>query len=397
MEKTQKKIRESNIELCRIIAMLMIILHHAVCHGGGLGMADCANKWIAFAFFPGGKIAFVTFIVITCWFLVDSSFKSERFIKVWMTTLFYSILTTILAAVMGSEIKLIEWFGAFLPITGYVHGYAQLYLAFYLLLPFLSKISKNITKGQNQFIVAVMTLLVIVSRVMGSFSWSEQSVYSRLTLFVYIFFITMYLKRYPIKLFENVWACAALFILIYAAIYGYFVGATVFPDFFLWKYVAPHLSDEGGLLNMAAGMLLFFIFKNIKIKPNRVINLFGGATLAVILIHDGHFSRGWTWHFLHTSEWYYNDFYVLLLNLSGILIYCVCVGIELFRRYMIEEPMFSAAFMKKFCGRIDNWIKDIDPKKAVTDGSVIEEGSGSQNREASLDKAQEETAGHKQQ
>lgn len=37
-----KKLRKSNIELCRIICMICIIAHHCVVHGGG-GKDGCVH------------------------------------------------------------------------------------------------------------------------------------------------------------------------------------------------------------------------------------------------------------------------------------------------------------------------------------------------------------------
>lgn len=139
----KKKFRDSNIEICRIICMLMIIGHHCVVHGGGMNMDVCANKWIAYLIFPGGKICFDSFIAISTWFFVEQSFKTERFIKVWLEVLFYSVVTIAAAAMLGSQFTGIEWFSAFLPITGSVQGYPQVYLAFYLMLPLLTKISRG--------------------------------------------------------------------------------------------------------------------------------------------------------------------------------------------------------------------------------------------------------------
>lgn len=50
------KERKSNIELCRIICMLLIIAHHCVVHGGAINIDTCINKYIALFLLPGGKI-----------------------------------------------------------------------------------------------------------------------------------------------------------------------------------------------------------------------------------------------------------------------------------------------------------------------------------------------------
>ncbi len=94
-------LRKSNFELCRIICMLLIIMHHAVLHGGILGFQNCTNKYIGLMFFPGGKICFDAFIVLSVWFLIDQSFKIEHFFRTWILTLFYSITFAVVAFELG--------------------------------------------------------------------------------------------------------------------------------------------------------------------------------------------------------------------------------------------------------------------------------------------------------
>lgn len=76
---TIKRQRETNIELCRIVSMVLIIMHHCATHGGGTNIDGSINKWIAYSFVPLGKICFNTFIAISMWFLVDSEFKFKKF------------------------------------------------------------------------------------------------------------------------------------------------------------------------------------------------------------------------------------------------------------------------------------------------------------------------------
>lgn len=355
---TNGKMRDSNIELGRIVCMLMIICHHMVGHGGGCGMEPCLNKWIAYFFLPGGKICFDTFIAISCYFLVDQKFKSTRFVKMYLEVLFYSVVTMLLALALGAVLNGKEIFSAFLPITGGVQGYAQTYLAFYLLLPFLSKISNSMTKGQNQFILVVLTVFCIIFRVMSSLVWSEQSIYCRVILFIYIYFIMLYVKRNPIKILGKWWLMLATFIVGWMLAFMYFVGTTVYPDLAIWQYIGILFVDEGGLVFLIAGLAFFFFFKNIKMKNSKVINHFGGTTFAVILIHDGHFFRNYTWQLLRTSEWFYSKIFGIRVILSAILIYVICSIIDDVRKILLEKPIFNTNSMKKFCSKFNHWIEN---------------------------------------
>lgn len=349
----QKKMRDSNIELCRIISMLMIICHHAVVHGGALSMGQSRNLWIAYFFVPGGKICFDTFIAISCWFLVDQTFKANRFLKMWLETLFYSILTITAAALLGASFSKVEWISAFMPMTGGVQGYAQTYLVFYMFLPFLTMIAHGMTKKQNQFMLCVLSVCCFLFRFMSSLAWSEQSIYCRLILFIFIYFIMLYVKRYPLKCTENPLIMLSIFIIGWVFLYIYYYCSVSYPEWAGWKWFTIFVCDEGGILFLVTGLALFFFFNGIHIKSVKAINLLGSTTFAVILIHDGHFFRNWTWYLFKTNEWYYDRFFCVRIVVCAIVIYLICTAIDIIRKYCLEKPLFNVQWMRLICNKID--------------------------------------------
>lgn len=334
--------------------MFMILLHHAVVHSGSLNIGPSyPNYWISLALVPAGKVAFDAFIAISCWFLADAKFKCERFIKTYAEVLFYSVLTTVAAFLLGSELSVFEWIGCFLPITGAVQGYAQTYLAFYLLIPFLSRVSAGMTKFQNKILIGILFTFVFVFRVMSRLFWNEQSVYSRLTLFIFFYFLFTYIKRNPIKLLDNVWFCLGVFLLGYGSLVGINYGSVLLPDFVGWKYLSILAPDEGGLLNIISGISLFLVFKNINIRTNKIINLCAGSSFAVLLIHDGHFFRSWTWTISHISEWFFSPWYPVRLIVTAVIIYAICMCVDIIRKYTVEHFLVSNARISQFCSRIN--------------------------------------------
>lgn len=316
-------------------------------------MEPCINRWIAYFFVPGGKICFDTFIAISCWFLIDQDFKTSRFLKMWFEVLFYSVFTTVIAVILGSSFTGFEWFSSFFPITGGVQGFAQTYLAFYLLLPFLRKISNKMTKKQNIYILIVLSLFIFLFRFMASLAWNEQSVYSRLTLFVFIYFLMLYIKHNPIRWLESSLFMGIVFVVGWLFLYLYYYMTVSYPDWTGWKWVTIFVIDEGGILFLLTGLSLFFFFKSIYIKPIKWVNMLASATFAVILIHDGHFFRGWTWTLLKTSEWYYSKYFGIRIIISAIIIYMLCTLMDLLRRNLFEKPLFKIKRVNILCNYVD--------------------------------------------
>ena len=350
------KIRESNIELCRIICMMMIITHHLVLHGGLLSTEGMyTNKMIGNLLYPGGKVGFDAFIAISAWFLAGSDFKAERFVKTYLQVIFYSIITTIAAAALGVGFSAFQIFGALLPLTGAVQGYAATYLAFYLLMPFLSMVTRRINDKQNLLLITILSVFVIGSRIIGPIATTEQFCYSRVTLFVYFYFLMVYIRKHPAKQLDNTALMLIVFVLSWGVILLYNMCSIIWPQGIpaFISYTISVVADEGGLLYMICGLSLFFFFKSIRIKPNKAINLLGSTTLAVLLIHDGHFFRGMTWTLLKTSEWYYSRYFILRTAACVAGIYLCCSAIELLRRNLIEKPLFRSAWIKQLCASFD--------------------------------------------
>lgn len=354
----QKSVRASNIELCRIVCMLFVIAHHCVWHGGAVNMELCTNKIVALLLYPGGKLCFDTFIVISMWYLVDASFKTVRFAKVWFETLLYSLLTTIIAFFAGGgTLSVVEIGSAFFPISGGVQGYVQTYLAFYLLMPFLSKISRNITKNQTIMLLAVLSVYIFLVQAWQKLIWSEQSVYSRLGLFVFFYFLMLYLKRNPIAILKNRLLMGTIVLCCWFLIFAQRYFSTI-NETSMWRFVSPLVSSEEALVNIIGGVAFFSFFKELKVKSSRIINTLGGTTLAVLLLHDGHFSRKFTWVLFRTSDWYYSKFFVIYVIGCTIGIYIVCSLIDLLRKKYLENKLFQLPKVVVFCERIDSLIRD---------------------------------------
>lgn len=100
------KVRDSNIELLRIVSMLMIVILHFLMHGrilkwSAFGSKEYAIYWMIEAFV---FVCVNVFVIISGYFLCLSKFKVSRLTKVWFQVLFYSIICTICCMAIGGGI-----------------------------------------------------------------------------------------------------------------------------------------------------------------------------------------------------------------------------------------------------------------------------------------------------
>ncbi len=93
-----KNIRKSNLELLRIICMIMIVAHHYVVHGTiWYDNTMSLNKYFIQLYGAGGKISVYCFVLISGYFLSTS--KSSRWkslVKLWIQVTFFSMTIILL-------------------------------------------------------------------------------------------------------------------------------------------------------------------------------------------------------------------------------------------------------------------------------------------------------------
>ena len=125
-----------------------------------------------------------------------------------------------------------------------------------------------------------------------------------------------------LTIYSLVFACQLLFEWL-STRYNCFVQAIYFPVYL------------NSISILSCSVLLFIIFKNIKIKSN-FINLLASTTFGVYLIHDNFLVRRFLWEILFkNNEFYKSDYLLIHFVISVTIVYVLCVLVELFRKFII--------------------------------------------------------------
>ncbi|MDY4693990.1 MAG: acyltransferase family protein [Blautia sp.] len=159
--------RDSNIELLRIITMILIVGHHYVFHGlyNSMITGGVTNLWsnggtgraIASLLYPGGRVGNYIFFMLSGYFLINRT-ESIKIRKVINIVIFYGITLSLVTGLLGlmgilpegvrfSGIIKNSVIGLFTPITG-VWWFITAYILLMLLVPIINGyISKLTLKG----------------------------------------------------------------------------------------------------------------------------------------------------------------------------------------------------------------------------------------------------------
>ncbi len=362
---TARKGRDSNLELYRIVVMLLIIAHHYVANSGLVQLAmlqpTAPKNLFLFVFSAFGKPGINCFMLITGYFMCTSNISAKKYAKLLLQLYFYRIVFYLIFLLTGYEPFSIKSFARMiLPLTGVASGFVGCFLLFYLMIPFLNILIRSLTEKQHILLLALcLTIYTLIGTVpfftvnMNYVSW-----------FCVLYLIAAYIRLYPRTVFANIklwgWATVANVLLAVASVVvcawlGKKLSKPYLTDFFV--------SDSNKILALTVGVTSFLFFKNLRVPQSKVINAAGGATFGVLLVHAiSPTMRQWLWvDFLKNVEMYNSPLLYLHAVGSVLGIFVVACIIELLRVKFIEKPFF--AFWDKHyeawkarCGRVGQAI-----------------------------------------
>ena len=347
------KIRQSNIELLRIAAMLMIVGHHMAVHGiyhvtagenaySVYSIGTQLNKAFTSLFAPGGEIGVAIFFMITGYFQITKNTFSLK--KIILQSFFYGAFCTIafgIIELLGGMaplyvVKNIGKFAmkaVFTPITGNVWWFVTSYIIIMLLSPFINRyLNKLNKKGYIITILFIWILWYCAPYLNGAEKTGRDRAWY-LILFVFTWVIS-----------------AALFY----KIAEYNIIAKVSPE-------VSMLSSIYSLINTIAvvpvcAYAIFRFFESLRLGQVNMINTIARATLGVYLIHDSDVGRQCIWKLLARPDMYYQSaIFPVMAVLTVLAVYISCTAVDLLRIRYIEPKLMNlldkleGIFRKRYC------------------------------------------------
>lgn len=342
------KNRESNIELFRIITMLLIVAHHFVVNSGlvaaGGPIYEDPMSWrslFLLIFGAWGKTGINCFVMISGYFMCKSHISARKFAKLLCEVMFYRLAINLAFCVSGYQTySVMDWVLLLIPIKKISNGFTPAFLMFFLCIPFLNILVKNLTEKQHVYLLLLCgflyvflgTIPVVFSVTMNYVSW-----------FCVVFFIAAYIRLYPKKIYDDTkfwgWTTLALLALDILSIF-----ACAWLSKKIGKQAAyAFMQDSNSFLPVATGVSAFLFFKNRRVPYSRFINTVAASTFGVLLIHaNSDTMRQWLWKDVLDVVGHYSSALMPLYVIGSVLlIFAACVGIDQLRMRMVEKPFFK--------------------------------------------------------
>ena len=369
-----KKLRQSNFELLRVLAICIIIFCHIACHcitdqitsTGVAGGTACEyfgeqrfypQLLLIYFILPFGAVGNTIFIMISGYFSVKKG-SSLNLAKITKRLLFEVCYAAVLL-VVGSTL-LYRYFkavgsGAVNLLQIHILTSMAWFVGYYFLIMltaklFLNKYLCNLEKKKYQAFLMI-ALAVVLFGFTGRMVDSLATGLRTYGVGDFIYALGGYVQKYDPFEKIRVWALAALLLAANALILitGYNAvkqrvesgGATFaqpFPGY-----------ENYSLVTVVLGVVVFELFKRLKMPNLRVINFCGGSTLVIYLLHDNSLFYS-LWAKINWPKYLYLQPARFVLLLAAVALATFAVGVLAYVLYLGLGKLFkrcSWLFLKK--------------------------------------------------
>lgn len=349
--------------------MLLIVAHHCVVNSGLIDinqvtLEPCGplvdnpfslNTLLLWTIGMWGKTGINCFLLITGYFMCTSKITVRKFIKLMLWIYIYNIVIFTIFLFTGYEtLSIMRLFVLLSPVWGFNTNFTSCFIGFWLTIPFWNILIHNMTKRQHELLLC---LLLGMYSILGSVPKFNVTM-NYVTWFGVIYLISSYMRLYPHPIMSNkrLWFMITILSILLS------IGSMVFMSYlFGYKGATFFVSDSNKIFAVVVAVASFLWFKNMKISYSKIINTIGASTFGVLLIHaNSDAMRQWLWKDTIdcVGHYYLPPFQlVLYILLSVIVIFIVCIVIDIIRIQIIERSFFRWFDMKPRLTRIQEMIK----------------------------------------
>lgn len=351
-----KKERASNIELLRIIAMLLIIAFHYAVKSGFWFETVTVNKMLMNVTEMFGELGVNLFILITGYFMINGTFRWKKVFYMILQVLFYNWLSILVLynGHIGPAIGEAQT-ADFFPVIYGRYWFMTTYILLYIISPYLNRLVKNLSK--KEFEKLLLICLVLWSVIPTIFGARVDDTETLLNYNRFIWLSVVYLLGAYISLYGNEVKC-----LSYKA-GTYFAGSAVMlllitGIIFLMECnmelvqkigisSATYFWRPNTILTAAWSLLIFLAFLRLKMPNIKWMNRLASTTLGVYTLHDGRLA-GPIWRlWMKGVEYQDSAFLIVHMIVSVLIVFMVCAVIELLRQTVVRYGKLAVQHIKK--------------------------------------------------
>lgn len=330
--------RNPNIELLRIISMMMVLVLHCLSWGGALDYRSGIQLYVYWWLEALAIVAVDIFVLISGYFLVESKFKVKNVFKVaisgvWIYSVFFTCIT------MKIDAQGISWstlLKACVPILTKKYWFVNSYVLMYILSPFINKLIHSLSKKCFNMLIVYFVAFFSIRTTVFPMTWSQDSTGGMgIINFIMLYCIGAWIRLYY-KKDEKIAKWLSTYFLMSVLLMLSKVGLIKLGMESLstkfYSYASPVVIVEA--------VALFLVFLNKKSMSKKYIipiNKMARHSFSVYIIHFSMISVLFTKVFKLSS--YFDNIRtgILAVCISVLIIYITCTIIDVLKCWLFEK------------------------------------------------------------
>lgn len=338
-ESMDKKVRQSNLELLRIVSMLLVLMVHYI-----PTRIIPSPETIRVDFWNTlGQLELksICFVCVNCFVLITGYFgiqwKTKSFSKLIYTIFFWGIVALVISKLITHALQSENLdYGSFWAETYTARWFIGAYLCLYIIAPIINAFINKSTAGElGKFIIIFYTFSTVFGWFLRSNNFNEGM--SELSL-AGLYLIGAYLKKSDNRFFSFK-GTTDLMIFFGLSLLLTGINACTYMmgiDKSIHSYLNP--------IVIIQSIHLFLFFKKLNIGYMPWINVLAASTFSAYLFHDHQYIFPF---YIHIGEWLNENSPIALLCMIGIIfaIFLFCALVDVIGNRIFE-------YIYKMCGRI---------------------------------------------
>jgi surface polysaccharide O-acyltransferase-like enzyme len=343
--------RNSNLELLRIILMIMIFILHFIYGTDAINKIETSN----FNYFLVNILEGLSIVAVNCFVLISGyfsiKFRFKKILKLIFQVKFYAIILPLIVVVLfkfNLSIKIL--FGCLFPIIFRQWWFVNTYIVLYFLSPMLNHAISKITKVQfKRILILLVAIFSLFNTMYPTFNTEGgHGIYN----FILLYLIGSYIRRYSDIAHNKYKYLSIYFLNVIIVVIGNFVLTIITNQNSIKFY------NYDNIFVIIASVSLFLFFCKLNIQSD-LINKVAKLSFGTYLIHA------------HVSVWTYlkmnlfnnilldNKFFVINAILSVVIGFILCLVVEKLRVLVtnkIENRIISSKLITRISEKIDKFM-----------------------------------------
>lgn len=327
MEKIQ---RDSNIELLRIVAMFLIVLHH--CAYRGFHNAPCLDV-LQF----GGGVGVNIFVLITGYFMVQHAVSLKKLVRLYVHVYLFCVggyLFYRACPGTGPLPGVYTNISFFFPVLSAKYWFITTYFFLMLVSPCINVMIAGLSRIGLLKLICVMMAFCSLSTTLPISHGMEDN---------FALFLMLYLIGAGIRLHVRAAAVSPyLMSMLLLGLWFLVQGGILYGSVAHLGVLKSMLMSKTGLPNLCLSLLLFLAFYGRKPWSSAIVNQISACTLGVYLIHTHPLLRSFIWHdCLRLQELPLGGMCILYGFAASVLVYVVCSALAWLYKCSAERVYIS--------------------------------------------------------